>query len=270
MGEIGIKLRTAREQKGISLHEVEEATKIRARYLEALEEEEFDILPGRAYALGFLRSYAAYLGLDVAELTAIFKRAYPQPDEEAPPVSLPAAPTRPVRTRRRLWVVVGIVILVLAGLAFLGWNSLRSGPAPGGAGLPPENPEAPPAVEEPLPEGEPPAGTPTGPEGGEQSASSPETGVTFSSPQEETFQVEVRIVGDRCWLEVQVDGTLAYSGILEGGESRYWNARQEVRIKFGLPAAARVFVNGREVGEVGGSSPVTRIFTPAGMAETGG
>ena len=64
MFEIGHSLRAARERQGIGLPEAELATKIRAKYIRALEEEDFDALPADTYARGFLRTYADYLGLD--------------------------------------------------------------------------------------------------------------------------------------------------------------------------------------------------------------
>src|SRR5713226_5090425 len=64
MFEIGSTLREARERQAFELADVERATKIRLRYLAALEEERFERLPGGAYAKGFLRSYAEFLGLE--------------------------------------------------------------------------------------------------------------------------------------------------------------------------------------------------------------
>ena len=64
MGEIGEELRERRMTMKIDVHEVEETTKIRAKYLRALENEEYDLLPGPAYVKSFLRTYADYLGLD--------------------------------------------------------------------------------------------------------------------------------------------------------------------------------------------------------------
>jgi cytoskeletal protein RodZ len=61
---LGSSLAAERLALGLDLHDVERETRIRARYLAALEEEEFDVLPGDAYAAGFLRTYAGYLGLD--------------------------------------------------------------------------------------------------------------------------------------------------------------------------------------------------------------
>jgi cytoskeletal protein RodZ len=62
--EIGTTLRDARLRLGLDLYELEAATKIRAKYLRALEEERFDVLPAQTYVKGFLRSYAEALGLD--------------------------------------------------------------------------------------------------------------------------------------------------------------------------------------------------------------
>lgn len=70
MADIGETLRASREEQGISLEEAEAATRIRARFLEALEENNLDILGGDVYVRGFVRNYAAFLGLDTAPLLA--------------------------------------------------------------------------------------------------------------------------------------------------------------------------------------------------------
>src|SRR4051795_1216301 len=64
MFEIGNSLREARHRQQLDLTDVEQSTKIRARYLRALEEEAFDVLPAQTYVKGFLRTYADWLGLD--------------------------------------------------------------------------------------------------------------------------------------------------------------------------------------------------------------
>src|ERR671921_3058401 len=71
--EIGKTLRPAREKRGLSLQQVEEATKIRTRYLRDLENENFDVLPA-VYMLGSLKTYAEHLGLDGAAMTRELKR----------------------------------------------------------------------------------------------------------------------------------------------------------------------------------------------------
>lgn len=72
---IGATLREARGRRQLELHEVEAAIKIRARFLRAIENEEWDVLPGGAYTRGFIRTYANYLGLDGDRIAEDFKRS---------------------------------------------------------------------------------------------------------------------------------------------------------------------------------------------------
>jgi len=71
---IGEKLKKAREEKGLTLKDVQEKIKIRTRYLEAIEEEKFEVIPGQAYAKAFIKGYANYLGLDAEELINEFEQ----------------------------------------------------------------------------------------------------------------------------------------------------------------------------------------------------
>jgi cytoskeletal protein RodZ len=73
MTAIGEQLRSARERKGLTLDRVCDETNIAKRYLAALEDEDFSVFPGDPYAIGFLRNYADYLGLNSNELVASFK-----------------------------------------------------------------------------------------------------------------------------------------------------------------------------------------------------
>src|SRR5438445_1069806 len=76
--EIGGALRAARERRGLGLGQVERETRIRERYLAALEEERFELLPARAYAKGFLRVYADFLGLDGRLIVEEFNARFPE------------------------------------------------------------------------------------------------------------------------------------------------------------------------------------------------
>jgi hypothetical protein len=111
--EIGTSLREARERQGLGYPEIELATKIRAKYIRALEEEDFTSIPGDAYIRGFLRTYAEYLGLDgdvyVDEYASRFITSW---RDELPP----RPERRRIRTRER---PIGrrAVILGLAGIA---------------------------------------------------------------------------------------------------------------------------------------------------------
>lgn len=72
--EIGKVLKEARQRAGLEIGAVEERTKIRTRYLRALEGEEWDVLPGHAYAKGFLRTYSQLLGLDSDAIVDEYRR----------------------------------------------------------------------------------------------------------------------------------------------------------------------------------------------------
>src|SRR3954469_1533470 len=74
MTDIGPTLREARMRREIDLAEAERRTKIRVRYLRALENEEWDVLPGPTYTRSFIRTYASFLGLDGERLADDFRR----------------------------------------------------------------------------------------------------------------------------------------------------------------------------------------------------
>jgi cytoskeleton protein RodZ len=124
MAEIGARLREARMRAKIDINEVEVRTKIRAKYLRAIENEEWDLLPGEVYAKAFLRTYGEYLGLDTRQLIDDFKRRYEHPsDHELRPIA-PLGRERDRRPRGPLvpaWAIIGLVlIVVVVALALLG------------------------------------------------------------------------------------------------------------------------------------------------------
>lgn len=115
MFEIGNSLREARLRQGLDFPEIEQRTKIRGKYLRALEEEQFDLLPGQTYVKGFLRSYAEYLGLDGQLYVDEFNSRYVTGEEE-PPIRPTRAESFGRRGRGRAGESRGIV-LALAGIA---------------------------------------------------------------------------------------------------------------------------------------------------------
>jgi cytoskeleton protein RodZ len=92
MAEIGATLREARMRERIDVSEIEAQTKIRAKYLRALENEEWDLLPGPTFVKSFLRTYAAALGLDGKALVEEYRLNYERPSE--PPEPIVSAPRR--------------------------------------------------------------------------------------------------------------------------------------------------------------------------------
>ena len=82
MADIGEKLKSAREAKGLSIEDIEKATKIQSRYLTAIEKDEFDKLPGDFYVRAFIRQYAQVVGLDGKELLSDYHEDVPEADPD--------------------------------------------------------------------------------------------------------------------------------------------------------------------------------------------
>ncbi len=135
---IGETLREARSRRKVDLNEVEAAIKIRVRYLQAIENEEWDALPGGAYTRGFIRTYANYLGLDGDRLADDYKRSTAPADGERVPKRVEPVPTgaRPPRSRLRGWLTIALVCAVLVaavvGIALAGGGGGGSSSSSGG------------------------------------------------------------------------------------------------------------------------------------------
>jgi cytoskeleton protein RodZ len=124
MPDIGTTLREARMRARIDISEIESETKIRAKYLRALENEEWDLLPGPTYVKSFLRTYADALGLDGKLLIEEYKLRHERlSDVELQPIAPPGQRERRRRPRAALsrgWLVGFVVLALLAGLWVIG------------------------------------------------------------------------------------------------------------------------------------------------------
>jgi len=130
--EIGNSLREARLRQGLDFFEIEQSTKIRGKYLRALEDEQFEVLPAQTYVKGFLRSYADHLGLDgqlyVDEFNSRYVRGEIEEEEEQRLVKPRVA--RPGRGGAFQNKAVLITLVAIAGLTvfvFVAWVSGGSG-----------------------------------------------------------------------------------------------------------------------------------------------
>jgi cytoskeleton protein RodZ len=127
MADIGSILRETRIREKVDITSVERATKIRAKYLRALETEEWDVLPGPAYVKSFLRTYAEFLGIDAHMLVEEYRARFEEPED----LELPAfAPDRPLRGRvrppgppSRIALIAGLGLALVAILFVLGITS---------------------------------------------------------------------------------------------------------------------------------------------------
>ena len=122
MASFGEKLRLEREMRGVSLREIADVTKISVRFLQALEEDRVDVLPGGLFPRAFVKQYATFLGLDADKLVTDYTSAHGEPPPER-------RPTMPVESRSSL-VTPGQALLAFAALAVVVLALRRTGGEP--------------------------------------------------------------------------------------------------------------------------------------------
>jgi cytoskeleton protein RodZ len=152
MPEIGDQLREARVRSRIDIAEVEAATKIRAKYLRALENEEWELLPGPTFVKTFLRTYADYLGLDARMLVEEYRQRYENLSQQELTPLRPNLSARRGRRRRvsiAPWMPLAVGFLLLVGALYLlgTWGDEGGDPGAERAVTPTATPSATPAPE---------------------------------------------------------------------------------------------------------------------------
>ena len=294
MGELGARLREARESQGLSLGQVEEATHIRIVFLQALEEERFQDLPGDVYGRGLLHNYADYLGIEGTELLVTYRTAAGSSGFHIPQVL-----DRPLLPRlksgsgwRRLLAILLLLLLALAGWYAYNVLYLQSAPWPLLTGfltttVPVVVPSLPtatqvvvhlavtPAAPEPTTTralAETPSETitvsvqgrtvvPTATIGlSATDVLSPTLTAIASEPVTQESGIRVgAVVSATTYLKVLVDGQQVYEGILEPDESRIWTGRQVISLRVGNAAGLVLAVNDVEVPPLGEQGEVVDL-----------
>jgi cytoskeleton protein RodZ len=246
--EIGNSLREARLRQNLDFGSVEAGTKIRSKYVEALETERFEVLPGETYVKGFLRTYAEYLGLDGQLYVDEFNSRFASADETL----APASPSRVRRERHRvgdsnfvvvaLAAIVAVTILVVVAFGF-------------GNGDPPADPSISPRTTESSP----------------SASTSPTTTGTTKKPRAKAKVVRLVLtaVGGDCWLSVRAGGARGeqiYTGTLEQGQ-RLPVTRKRIWLQLGQPAALKVTLNGFRVSNFPTASGAIVVVTRSGVRQ---
>src|SRR3954470_7913179 len=151
MFEIGNSLREARARRKLSYDQVEAETKIRAKYIRCLEEEEYDALPSGTYVKGFLRAYADYLGLDGQLYVDEYNSRYVIGEDDAPFRSrrTPPRPRSP-RLQARVVLLTLLGIALVTTFVIIAWKG-GDGEQQNIVGLTPSTTSQPPATATPEP-----------------------------------------------------------------------------------------------------------------------
>ena len=124
MESIGEKLRLARERNNLTIEQVARETHVAKRFLKGLEEEDFSVFPGETYAMGFLRSYSEYLGLDAEELIGIYRNIKIQ---EQPLPMNELLVSRPRLPSMRVIMIAIAAVLLLAAAGYLVYRAAARG-----------------------------------------------------------------------------------------------------------------------------------------------
>jgi cytoskeleton protein RodZ len=233
MFEIGNTLLEARSRRNLDIPSCEAGTKIRAKYLRAMEEEQFDVLPSPTYVRGFLRTYGEFLGLDGGLLVDEYESRFARPEERLgdhrshvrAQRGRPRSGSGPRGRRKRrteaqvLWLAIGGVL----GVALLVWLGAGGGPStsqPLGNGLPPG----------PV--------TPT--------TQSP----TLASPeQSQPIKVELIGIGPYgSYVDVRTasaSGTQLFTGLVAPGAAQTYRTMSSVWLLVSNPTGLQVNVDGK-------------------------
>jgi cytoskeleton protein RodZ len=265
---VGERLREARERQKVSLHAIAEKTNISVRFLDAIEKNQFDKLPGGIFTRGFIRSYAAQVGLDPDGTVAQFLSDEPaQRDDdidEAPP-----SDREGMGIGTLLLAGLGVIALALA-LVYLfkpDWMGLHASDAPPQADSAPasaevsaaEAPKSDAAVGSPVGVTTPAIGTSA--QNAPSPTQSPAPSVAASAPAPEAPKSPLHLVvtpTGRCWVQVSADGQMRVAREIAAGERIAIDAAERLQITVGDAGNFSYELNGRPGKALGVAGRVAR------------
>ena len=298
MTGFGEKMRREREMRGVSLEEISGSTKIGSRSLKALEEEDFEKLPGGIFNKGFVRAYARFLGLDEEQAVTDFEAAWRDYEADRRPVLDIQAESQEAEAEassNRLLTIALIVLLVIVAagaVKFFWWKRAESTsqastpqsqetsspPASNGgsSAASPSNPISEPAPSSKTNSGlaesngskdatEPSAKAIPSPAPTPRPSATDSSSNSSSASSNSAILLEVTAHEDS-WLSVSADGKSLGQGILSAQKRRTIRANKEVRLRVGNVAGVEVSFNGKQVNVDGEPKQVKElIFTPDGL-----
>jgi cytoskeleton protein RodZ len=297
MDGFGAKLRREREMRGITLAEISESTKISRRCLQALEDEQFDLLPGGVFNRGFVRAYARFLGLNeeqaVADYVAASNEQQP-PDDKFPLDITQKKSESPALNPRRSLVPVLLALVALV-LVVSGWTVWVKRKPQGGVNAVNKSSKAPvqarPVTGDSATASRPSAAASSAPSAAgattESSETAPDTGAEENSSGPQPIAAELRHgpVADQStlkpssreskqsgpfsvvikaredsWISITADGQTLWEGTLNASNERSIQVGKELVLKTGNAAGIDVSYNGKPLGALGKENEV-RILT---------
>jgi cytoskeleton protein RodZ len=240
--EIGTSLHEARLRKQIEIPEAEQGTKIRAKYLRALEDEQFELLPSPTYVKGFLRSYAEYLGLDGQLYVDEYNSRYVTGDDSGEPFRARRREASRARTRAHRRFEKSVVLVALAAIAVLTALVIAAWKFGGSSGSP------------------------------KIQNLGQNTSFGSSAPQARTAakRLVLRAIGSGTSVAVHLGsatGRVLFQGTVERGHPQTFPART-VWMTVDSPENLRVTLDGRTLAVPRPHSPITVLITRTGLVRS--
>jgi cytoskeletal protein RodZ len=252
--DIGNTLREARIRRGLTLADVETVTKIRSKYLEALEENDFEVLPGATVVKGFLRSYAVFLKIDPELLLAEYRSQYESRKDDTWALrteltqqrrSPTSAERKKKRTRRSQRGYLAAGLIAVGVIILLAWLGLGGRPGQSAATLGAENVVSsttiPPSTSVDVQT----TGSSTTPT--QQTTSTTTDTADVASTTGENVVMVLEVTDGSCWVVVREDnenGAELYAGTLSAGGKQTFKSAKRYWVRVGVPDALTISVNG--------------------------
>lgn len=247
MPTLGQELQRLREDRGINLHQIADATHIGVRFLQAIESDTYDILPGGIFNRAFVRKYAKYVGMDEEQALAMYERQLEEiGGEEAPRSNYLRAGEFEEKPPSNSWLLSLIMFVLLGAAAYATASYFKAQqtngekivvatptpettPTPDGGGSATPDPSASPGAS-PTPD--------TSPSPGASPAITPPPG---------GMVVQLTATSGECWISVKPDGLNTQQALLKAGETKEVMAYEKVLMNLGNYPALNIKVNGRNV-----------------------
>lgn len=250
--DLGEYLMNERKRAGITIEQIQKQTKIRIKYLVAIENGDFTAIPGGSvYVKGFLKNYVDVIGLDSNIIIELYKKIWNEPEKE----KSPDIPSKQETTELHNMVIepriVGVTILIVMFLvlSIVSIRFFRNRNFSGEITPPIVQQEPVDIIKEPVLEESPEEETEIMVEIVEDTNRR-----TIYVIDDEFIEVALEVAYDRCWISVNKDDSDDYEGSLTAGELKTWRAEKDISIRIGNPAVVNITVNGKDLGRSAGQA----------------
>ena len=243
MPTLGQELKRLREERGINLHQIADATHIGVRFLQAIENDTYDILPGGIFNRAFVRKFAKYVGLEEEQALAMYERQLEEMGgEEAPRSNYLRADEFEEKQPGNSWLLSGIMFLLLCAGGYAAASYFRNQQHTANGG----------AIAQTSPTPEPSATATPESSASPSSTASPEASPSPGASPAETsatpatgLLVQLTAMTGECWISVKPDGLNTQQALLRAGETKEFTANDKVLMNLGNYPALNIKVNGR-------------------------